>query len=213
MRGRARAPIVEGMDRRSLLLAMPALALLPRGARAAPIPLAELSRYVNALTTAEAPFTQVNADGTLSTGRLYLHRPGRMRFEYDPPDNAVVIAGGGQVAVFDPKSNQPPEVYPLARTPLALLLAPQVDLDRARMVLAHREEGNTTRLLVQDPDRPEYGTIELVFTANPTELRQWIVRDETGAETTVILGALSTGMRLSPFLFDQTAEAARRAGR
>ncbi|MCC6304145.1 MAG: outer membrane lipoprotein carrier protein LolA [Rhodobacteraceae bacterium] len=203
------------MHRRALLvsLAALALALAPRAGRAVAIPLDALSAYVNGLTTAETTFTQVNGDGTLATGRLWLHRPGRIRFEYDPPDGALVIAAGGQVAVFDPKSNQPPEQYPLARTPLGLILAANVDLARARMVLSHREEGPTTRVLAQDPERPEYGTIELVFTAGPVELRQWIVRDDAGAETTVILGALVRGGAIPARTFDLEAEIGRRQNR
>jgi outer membrane lipoprotein-sorting protein len=199
------------MDRRTLLLSLPALAL-PRAAAAQAIPLAELSRYFNGFTTAQADFTQVNGDGTISTGTLYIHRPGRMRFEYDPPDNSLVIAGGGTVGVFDPKSNQPPEQYPLSRTPLNIILEQRVDFSRRRMVVAHRSDGATTTLVAQDPDRPEYGSIELVFTANPTELRQWVVRDDTGGATTVILGDMTRGGSLSGFLFNVAYEAERRMG-
>lgn len=201
------------MNRRTFLLSLPAAALLPKAAMAAPIPLAEISAYLNGFTAAQASFTQINPDGTLATGRLYIRRPGRIRFEYDPPDNALVIAAGGQVAIFDPKSNLPPEQYPLARTPLNLILAARVDLGRDRMVLGHHEDGATTRVIAQDPDRPEYGRIELVFTPNPTELRQWIVRDDAGSDTTVILGDLVTGGELSAALFDVAAEMQRRTGR
>jgi outer membrane lipoprotein-sorting protein len=208
-----RAHYIDGMNRRTVLLSLSAAVASPRAALAAPIPLDELSRYVNGLTTAEATFTQVNGDGTIATGRLWLRRPGRIRFEYDPPDDALVIASGGQVAVFDPKSNQPPEQYPLARTPLNLILAARVDLDRARMVLSHREEGPTTRVVAQDPERPEYGTIELVFTAGPVALRQWIVRDDAGSETTVILGTLARGGDIPARVFDFVAEIERRQRR
>lgn len=190
------------MDRRALLLAPLALAALALPAAAQPIPLAELSRYFNAFTTAEAQFTQVNPDGTLATGRLYIRRPGRMRFEYDPPEASLVIASAGTVAVFDPRSNTGPAQYPLARTPLNLILAPRVDLTRARMVVAHRADGPTTVVVAQDPDNPEYGTLQLVFSAAPTELRQWRVTDDAGRETTVILGELRTGGVLPDRLFD-----------
>lgn len=196
--------------RRSLLLAPFALALAGAPARAEKIPLAEISRYLNALQTAEADFTQVNADGTISTGKLYIHRPGRMRFEYAPPDEALVLASGGQVAIFDSKSNQPPEQYPLARTPLNLILERTVDLGRARMLVAHEEDGNATAVVAQDPAHPEYGTLRLVFTAAPVALRQWVVTDDTGTQTTVILGDLRTGMSHGASLFNIQAELSRR---
>jgi outer membrane lipoprotein-sorting protein len=190
--------------RRSLLLAPFALALAGGPALAQRIPLAEISRYLNALQTAQADFTQVNADGTISTGRLYIHRPGRMRFEYAPPDQSLVLASGGQVAIFDRKSNQPPEQYPLSRTPLNIILERNVDLSRARMVVAHVEEGNTTAVVAQDPANPQYGTLKLVFTANPTALRQWVVTDDVGTQTTVILGDLRTGVTLGASLFSMS---------
>ncbi len=206
VQARRGAAISGGMDRRTLLLSLPALALAPRIALAAPIPLAELSRYLNSLTTAEADFTQVNADGTISTGRVFIRRPGRVRFEYAAPDRTLVMAGGGQVAIFDAKSNQPPEQYPLRRTPLNLILAERVDLGRARMVVGHREVEGTTRVRAQDPEHPEYGTIELVFTGNPVELRQWIIRDDAG-ETTVILGEMKKGGDFPSSYFNITLEA------
>lgn len=201
---------LKHMNRRSLILMPIALAALALPAAASPIPLAELSRYFNAFNTAEAQFTQINPDGTIATGRLVIHRPGRMRFEYDPPEANLVIAGGGQVSIFDARSNEGPTQYPLSRTPLSLILSPRVDLTRARMVVSHFSDTATTTVVAQDPDHPEYGSIRMVFTAEPTELRQWIVRDDSGAETTVILNEMRTGGSFSPFLFDAVAEAETR---
>lgn len=194
------------MNRRTALLAPLALMLLSLPAAAEKIPLAEISAYLNGLTTAQADFTQVNADGTISAGKLYIRRPGRVRFEYAPPDRNLVIAGSQNVAIFDAKSNQPPEQYPLRRTPLSLILAQDVNLGRARMVVGHEADGTSTRVRVQDPEHPEYGTIELVFTANPLELRQWVITDDLGAQTTVILGEMTKGGQLSNRLFDIAAE-------
>ena len=187
-----------------------ALAAFAAPVLAEPIPLSEISRYFNSFRTAQADFTQIGADGSLTTGRLMIQRPGRVRFEYDPPDRTLVLATAGSVAVFDARSNTPPASYPLKRTPLALILQDPVDLGRARMVVSHSEDGPTTSIVAQDPDNPEYGNIRLVFSANPTELRQWIVTDDTGRETTVILGTLETGLQLGSLLFDLNAELSRR---
>ena len=168
--------------------------------------LSEISSYLNALTTAEASFTQINDDGTLSTGKLYLHRPGRARFEYDPPEGGIVVAGAGSVVIRDPKSNQPPETYPLRRTPLSLILDRNVDLKRANMVVGHGFDGTATTVRAQDPKNPEFGSIELSFTANPVELRKWVIHDDTGGQTTVILGQMETGVRLDNRLFHTTAK-------
>ena len=194
------------MTRRSLLFALPALALA-RPAFAQAIPLNEISRYFNGFTTAEGEFTQINPDGSLSTGRVFIRRPGRVRFEYDPPDQSLVMAGGGQVAIFDGRSNQGPNQYPLRQTPLNLILEQNVDFSNRSMVVGHTHDDTTTTVVAQDPENPQYGSIRLVFSANPTELRQWVIRDDTGAETTVILGNMRFGGDLSARLFNITAEA------
>ena len=200
---------IRGMNRRFALLA-PLAFLLPLPAAAEKIPLGAISDYLNSLTTVEADFTQVNSDGTISTGKIFIRRPGRVRFEYAPPDRSLVIAGGQQVAIFDAKSNQPPEQYPLKRTPLNLILAENIDLSRAKMVVGHEDDGTSTRVRAQDPENPEYGSIELVFTANPVELRQWVITDDLGAQTTVILGELKKGGSMGPSLFDISAETRKR---
>ena len=168
-----------------------------------------ISGYLNGFRTAQSPFTQINDDGTLSTGMLYMQRPGRMRFEYNPPDSGTVVAGGGSVRIHDPKSNQPPETYPLKRTPLSIILARQVDLGRANMVVGHEFDGTATVVTAQDPENPDTGRIELSFTGDPVELRKWVVHDAAGGKTTVILGALETGMDLPATLFSSTGGANR----
>lgn len=198
--------------RRFLLLAPIALAALGGQAQAQSIPLSDLSAYLNSLQTAEGQFTQINADGTISTGTIYIKRPGRIRFEYDPPERALVIAGGGSLAVFDPRSNTGPDRYPLSETPLSIILAREVNLDRARMVVDHGDEGNATYVVAQDPDHPEYGNIKLVFTGSPVQLRQWVITDNAGGETTVILGDMRVGGTIRDSQFNILAEERRWSG-
>lgn len=171
------------------------------------IPLSRISAYFNSFTTAEANFTQFNGDGSQSTGKLYIKRPGRVRFEYDGPSTSLVMAGGGKVAIFDAKSNSNPEEYPLRRTPLSIILARKVDLDRAKMVVAHVSSGAYTTVTAQDPDNPEYGSIDLTFSDNPVRLVQWVIDNGAGDQTKVVLDELKTGVELSTFLFNIIYEA------
>lgn len=194
------------MNRRTAIFAPLALLALVQPALADKLSLGTLSQYLNGLTTVEADFTQVNSDGSVSTGKIYIKRPGRVRFEYAPPDKALVLASSGTVAIFDGKSNQPPEQYPLKRTPLNLILAENIDLARAKTVTGHRADGTATRVTAQDPEHPEYGTIELVFTADPVELRQWIITDDLGQQTTVILGSMKKGGNLGAATFSISHE-------
>ncbi|PIE16201.1 MAG: cell envelope biogenesis protein LolA [Rhodobacterales bacterium] len=186
-------------------------AMLCLPASAQKLALNQISSYLNKFTTAHGGFTQINADGTISTGKIYIHRPGRVRFEYAPPSKDLVMAGGGQVAIFDGKSNTGPEQYPLKRTPLNLILRKNVNLAADRMVIAHKYDGKTTTVVAQDPKHPDYGHIKLLFTANPVELRQWVIVDGSGSKTTLILNKLQRGSKLSNNLFSIAIEADRRS--
>ncbi|MEO1536967.1 MAG: outer membrane lipoprotein carrier protein LolA [Pseudomonadota bacterium] len=196
---------------RRTFLAIAAAALAARPAFAAKLSLNEISDYLNSIERATSDFTQVNDDGTLSTGRFFIRRPGRVRFEYNPPEDLLVMASGGQLGIFDGKSNvQKAERYPLRRTPLSLILEQNVNLARRNMVVGHDFDGTATVVTAQDPEHPEYGSIQLKFTGNPIELRQWIVTDGQGARTTVILGQLQRVSDLSSTLFNISYEEGQR---
>ena len=199
------------MTRRILyFVAVIALVIYAGAASAQQLSLRQISDYLNGLQTAQGGFTQINADGTLSTGQIYIKRPGRIRFEYNPPDETMVLAGGGQLAIFDPRSNTGPDRYPLSRTPLSIILRENVNLEAEDMVTNLVSDGTTTTVTAQDPENPQYGNIQLVFTANPVELRQWIVTDDMGTQTTVILNDLVAGGGIRDVLFNIQAEMRRR---
>jgi outer membrane lipoprotein-sorting protein len=187
-------------------LSLPAMA-------AEKLSLNQISRYLNDLKTVKGAFTQINDDGTISTGTIYIKRPGRIRFEYDPPAEALVMAGGGQVAIFDNKSNQPPEQYPLNKTPLNLILERNVNLAKRNMVVGHQFDGTATQVIAQDPANPEYGNIRLVFSGPPVQLRQWVITSADGSTTTVVLGDVQTNAAMASALFSIPTEMGKRERR
>ncbi len=165
------------------------IAALP--AQAQKLSLNEISRYLNTIKSAESSFTQINADGTISTGKILIKRPGKVRFDYNPPERALVLASAGAVYILDRKLGGQPETYPLKRTPLSIILAKKVNLAQAGMVTGHSYDGTATIVTAQDPKHPEYGNIQLKFTGNPVQLRQWVINDGNGSTTTVVLGGLA----------------------
>ncbi|MGR3838095.1 MAG: LolA family protein [Cognatishimia sp.] len=181
------------MNRRQFTLATALCAALPMasfGQEAKLLTLEEISEYLNGISAVESSFTQVNWDNSISTGTLLLKRPGRIRLEYDEPDSGLMMAIGGNLAVFDKKSNVPPERYPVRRTPLWLLLQRNVDLTDQKMVVGHGMAGGFTFVEAMDPKRPEYGSIRLNFTSDPVSLTSWLIMDAHGGETFVDLGPL-----------------------
>lgn len=188
------------MKRIAIALALTLCA--PAAWAAEKLSLNEISAYLNGVTTAKAGFTQQNDDGSVSRGTLYLSRPGKMRFEYDDQAGTTVVAGAGAVIIFDPKSNQPPETYPLKRTPLSIILARNVNLAKANMVTGHGFDGQKTIVRAQDPEHPEYGFIEMHFSGSPVALQGWVIHDGAGGQTQLRLSGMETGMPLSLSLFN-----------
>ena len=186
-----------------------AAAFLAQSALATVPTIVEIENFFNGFRTAGTTFTQINDDGSVTTGQLLIRRPGRARFEYDH-DETLVIIGGGQVAIFDPVSNQPPEQYPLRRTPLWHILAPQVDLSQSGMVRDFRINATEAFLTLQDPDNPEYGAITLIFSGNPVSLVRWVTENELGEQTTVVLDALEKGVEIGASRFNIPFEIERR---
>ena len=155
---------------RKTLLTVFIIALFGAPVRAEKISLSNLSSYLESIKKVSGNFTQINSDKTVSTGRIFLFRPGRMRMEYKTPDNSLVIVGGSQIAVFDSKSNTHPRVFPLRKTPLKILLEKKINLKTSDIIIRHEEVENSTVVVLQDPKLSSYGSLKLVFTDHPVTL-------------------------------------------
>ncbi len=194
-----------GMNRRKILgLAGIALAaaLLPASAAVAvaQADLIRISNYLNGISTMEGSFVQVGPDGDLSEGQFYMRRPGRIRFEYDPPNPTLIVADGFWVGVYD-TLDQTLDRFPLSETPLDLLLRDRVDLRREGAIQSIERSAGQLRVRAVDPDAPNQGSITMIFNDNPLELVQWIVTDEQGLTTTVALSEVRRNVELNPSLF------------
>ncbi len=131
--------------------------------RADPYSLENLSEYLTNLKFLKANFLQFNADGSESSGSILMKRPGRMRFEYDRPDNTLVIVAAGALAIFDPKGDQEPMTYPVRNNPISLLLNRKIDLVNSGIVSNYMETSEEAVLVIRDPKIPEIGSVELLF--------------------------------------------------
>ncbi|MGG7566941.1 outer membrane lipoprotein carrier protein LolA [Rhodovulum sp. DZ06] len=185
------------------LTALAASAAAPAGAQDAR-DLARISAYLNGLTTAEGDFVQVAPDGSVSDGKFYISRPGRIRFEYTPPNPTLVVADGVWVVVFDLRDCSQ-QTAPLSETPLDLLLKERVNLRAEGAVTGVETAGGQMRVTAVDPDRPAEGQMTMVFSENPLELRQWIITDGQGQTTTVALSEVRRGVQISPAKFAPAA--------
>ncbi len=191
------------MDRRFFIAALAAAPLVSFGsfASAQNVVVDELNAYLNSLLSARASFTQETSDGSIAAGTFYLQKPGKMRFEYDPPSPALLVADGTALAVFDKKSNRGPQRYPQSGTPLSLLTRADIDIRRSKFVQLLEAGTTQIHLTLYDPAKPGNGSIKMIFDRNPMALVEWIVVDGSGLKSVVRLGKLNTNISLSSALF------------
>ncbi|HZH11410.1 MAG TPA: outer-membrane lipoprotein carrier protein LolA [Microvirga sp.] len=157
--------------------------------------------YFTNLNTLIADFTQVGGDGRRMGGTLYLQRPGKVRFEYDPPATLEVIADGRSVAVRDRKLATQ-DLYSISQTPLKFLLRERVNLGQDIKITGISSEPNAVRINLEDSSTLG-GTsrITLFFDPEVQNLNQWRIIDAQGFQTVVVLNEVQKGRRLDQDLF------------
>ena len=160
-----------------------------------------VNTYLTGLTTMIAPFTQESSDGSVATGLFYLDKPGKMRFEYDPPSPALIITDGEVLAIYDKKSTRSAQVYPQSSTPLSLLTRNDIDVTQSKFVRLIETRNGQIQVVLFDPEHTDRGTMRLIFDQNPMELRQWVITEGNGLESVVRLGRLTKNISIDPFLF------------
>ena len=157
--------------------------------------------WLNANPTMVSDFVQIGADGKRTTGKLYVFKPGRLRFEYASPATLEIIADGTSVAVRDRKLATQ-DVYFISQTPLKFLLKEQVDIGRDTKILGVTMDAKSTTISIED--KATFGGVSrlsLVFDAQTSALRQWTVFDPQGYETLVTLSNVDLQSRPSRDLF------------
>jgi outer membrane lipoprotein-sorting protein len=171
---------------------------------------AELQRiadYLNGIYTMTARFQQVSGDGVTATGHLWVSRPGRMRFEYDPPSPILLVADSFYVYYYDKELQQVSNVG-LRSTPAWFLLRDKISFGDDLIVRRFEHTANASRVTVLEKANPDLGTVTLVFSDRPLQLRQWTIVDAQHKSTTVSISDVQFGMALDPNLFHYSSRSA-----
>jgi outer membrane lipoprotein-sorting protein len=189
----------------AVLLSLPGLAL---AAAPAPAPLSQqdslelqrIAAYLNGIRTMTARFQQTAGNGGVSTGRVWLARPGNMRIEYDRPNPIALLASSGFVYQWDKELHQVSKVE-LRSTPAWFFLRDPISLGSDIIVTRFERAANAVSITVVEAAQPDLGSLTLVLSQNPLMLRQWTVVDQQGRRTAVALSNLQFGVALDPRLF------------
>jgi outer membrane lipoprotein-sorting protein len=165
--------------------------------------LARIEAYLNGIRSLRARFVQTASDGSTASGIALMQRPGKMRFQYDPPTPYLLVANYGFLTFYDSQLQQTSHI-PLSRTPLGILLADRVTLSGEVTVTRFvRFPGQLQVTLVRTAS-PGEGTLTLIFNDNPLILRQWIVQDQQGKQTRVAFTNMEVGATIDAKLFNNS---------
>lgn len=186
-------------------LASPVRRAAPRAARGVDANSREIAQQVNAyfngIRFMQGDFVQIGPDGRRTTGKLYLDKPGKIRFQYNAPSPVEIIADGQSVAVRDRRLNTQ-DIYPLSQTPLRFLLSDRVDILRdANVTSVTRDPDYVIVMLEERQALGGTNRLMVLFNASDLTLRQWTVYDAQGYETSVALHNLDPRTRPDQRLF------------
>lgn len=169
-----------------------------------------ISAYLNAMTTLKGGFYQIEPSGNVSEGTFYISKPGKMRFEYKPPNPTLLVSDGSTVAVAN-RRLATIDRYSLSDTPLRFLLADKIDIRKNPHLksIAH-QQGSIVIAMTTSTTRTK-ANMALVFSEPGYELRQWTIVDDQGLTTTVALRDVTPGVPLAPELFTLPDKASLRS--
>jgi outer membrane lipoprotein-sorting protein len=160
-----------------------------------------VSAYLSSVRQLHGNFVQVGPDGSKSEGEFYMQKPGKVRFDYNPPSPIELIADGQSVVVRDRKLATQ-DLYPLSQTPLRFLLSDHIDLLRdTTLVGVYADDVFVTVVIEERQILGGTHRVMLMFGAQDLQLRQWTVTDPQGYDTTVAVYNLDTTQKPDPSMF------------
>ncbi|MDX2072907.1 MAG: outer membrane lipoprotein carrier protein LolA [Alphaproteobacteria bacterium] len=159
-----------------------------------------IERYLSGISTIVSDFTQVAPDGSLTNGKFYMSRPGKMRWQYNPPTPVLMVSSGTELIFYDYELEQLSHI-PLDGSLISFLAQDKITFGGDVGITHFENEASAIRIEVAQKDKPTEGKLMLEFSDKPLTLRNMVVTDATGQTTTVALQNAKFGSEIDPELF------------
>jgi len=161
----------------------------------------KVNGYLSTTQILSGQFVQVGPDGRRTQGEFHIQKPGKVRFDYDPPTPIDIVADGRTVVVRD-RNLATQDVYPLSQTPLRFLLSDHVDLMKdTKLVAVYADDTYITVVVEERTGVVGTSRLMIMFSAKDMQLKQWTVTDPQGYDTTVAVYNLDTSKKPNPDMF------------
>ncbi len=160
-----------------------------------------VNNYLSGTQVLSGQFAQVGPDGQRTQGEFFIQKPGKVRFDYDPPSPIDIVADGQTVVVRD-RNLATQDVYPLSQTPLRFLLSDRVDLMKeTNLIAVYADDVFVTVVMEENNGIVGTSRLMIMFSAKDMQLKQWTVTDPQGYDTTVAVYNLNTSKKPDPGMF------------
>ncbi len=170
----------------------------------------EITNHFSSVPTMTGEFIQFGPTGEQTGGKFFIHRPGKIRFEYEDPSPLMVVSNGKTLGVRN-KKLKTWQYIPLRKTPLSLLLSKEIKVtDESVRTVEARED--VTRVVMGDKNLFGDSEITLLFDPSSYDLRQWTIKDNQGKETSVMIFNVEKNVKISNKMF-QLRKAAQKTER
>ena len=156
-----------------------------------------INDYLEDIRTLQANFSQTNNMGDIMTGVLFLKKPGKIRFSYDPPNNLQIVTKQQAVLIFDPKnSGSGPLTYPISSTPLGFL----IKNDLSSLIGENGKVFELDDFIFFKVHNPQYH-LRIEFSKNPLSLFGWEFKNKIGETIKVTLNNIQKNNYISNEIF------------
>ena len=162
-----------------------------------------LNAYFNSFQTLQGELVQTSPRGRSAKGVFFIAKPGKLRFEVEPPTPYIMASDGKWLTLTNKKMNKGDQ-FPLSKTPMRLLVASKLDILKEADVVGFEQNGGITSITLSDKKGSLPGQIVLIFDEAQDVLQQWIIIDGKGQRTTVELANLEKDVKINPKLFQVT---------
>ncbi|MCA0431946.1 MAG: outer membrane lipoprotein carrier protein LolA [Proteobacteria bacterium] len=162
-----------------------------------------INTYINSFQSLRGEFTQISPKGQTTRGILFLSKPGKIRFDYAPPNPLLIVSDGKWLTIKN-RAKEKGDQVPLNSTPLRFIVAPKIDLMKEASVLSFEEADGLTTVALADREGKLGGYIVIVYDNVQDTLQQWVIVDGKGRRTTVQFANLERDVQIDQKLFRET---------
>ena len=160
----------------------------------------KVENFFKSLKSLEANFIQVGPSGDISNGKIYLDLPGKLRIDYEKPNNLLITSKGFWLTIQN-RNLKTTNNIPLESSPFSILIQKKFDFENKSLMTHLNNESGIISLKITGPGNNESEGLILEFSEKPFSLKKWLIKDTFGEVTTVLIQKAKYNNKLSHLLF------------